>query len=152
MLWKHFVQVNYFQVNHFEFSTRPKLRSFGCLGPSLWQTAYVPLLGGSSPNVVQNVGPIHKAIQMIGTESLIDCLRTSFKRIRSRRSSRVWPIQRSCRWLGPSLWWTAYMPLLGGSSLDVVQEFDLSKDHADDWDWVYNRLPTDLFLEDQVKT
>ena len=59
-----------------------------------------------------------KVIQMIGTESLIDCLRTSFGRIRSRRNSRV----------------------------------GLSKGHSDDWDRFFNRLPTYLFWEDQVKT
>jgi hypothetical protein len=37
---------------------------------------------------------------MIGTESPIDCLRTSFERIKSRRSLRVRPIQRSFRLSG----------------------------------------------------
>uniref|UniRef100_A0A2N9GU82 Uncharacterized protein n=1 Tax=Fagus sylvatica TaxID=28930 RepID=A0A2N9GU82_FAGSY len=117
------------------------------------ETAYVPLLGGSGPDVVQkfdlskghaddwdrvfdrlptypfwedqgpdvvqDVGPIPKVMQMIGTESLIDCLRTSFGRIRSRRSSRVRPYPK------------------------VMQ---------DDWDRVFDRLPTYLFKEDQVKT
>ena len=68
------------------------------------------------------VRPIHEVIQMIETESLIDCLRTSFGRIRLRCSSKIGPIRRSFKWLGLSLWWTAYVPLLGGSGLDVVQD------------------------------
>jgi hypothetical protein len=47
---------------------------------------------------------------------------------------------------------TAYVPLLGGSGQDVVQDLDLSKGHSDDWDRVFDRLPMYLFWEDQVKT
>ena len=67
----------------------PIQRSFRWLGPSLWWIAYVPLFGGSGPDIIQEIGPIHKVIQMIGTESLMDCLCTSLGRIRSWRSSRV---------------------------------------------------------------
>jgi hypothetical protein len=75
-------------------------------------------------------------MQMIGTESLVDCLRTPFLRRSSGFESLV----------------DAYVPLLGGSGQDVVQELDLSEGHADDWDRVFDRLPTYLFKEDQVKT
>ena len=79
---------------------RPIWRSCKWLGLSLWKTAYVPLLGGSSPDVVQDVGPIHKIIQMIGTESLMDCLHTSFGRIRSRRSSKNWTYPKVMQMIG----------------------------------------------------
>ena len=55
---------------------------------------------------------------MIGTESLIDCLRTSSGRIRSKRNSR----------------------------------FDLFKDRSNEWDRVFDRLPTYPFWEDEVQT
>ena len=94
-----------------------------------------------------------KVMQMIGTESLIDCLRTSFGRIRSRRSSR-------------DLTYSKVTQMIGTKSLidclctsfweDQVQtqfkRFDLFEGHADDWDRVFDRLPTYLFQEDQVKT
>ena len=67
---------------------RPIQRSFRWLGPSLWWTAYVPFLKGSGPDVIQEIEPIHKVIQMIVTKSLMDCLCTPFERIKSRRSSR----------------------------------------------------------------
>jgi hypothetical protein len=55
---------------------------------------------------------------MIGTESLIDCLCTSF----------------------------------GGLGPNVVQMLDLSNGHLNDWDRVFDGLPTYLFWEDQVQT
>jgi hypothetical protein len=48
----------------------------------------VPLLGGSGQDVIQELD-YPKVIQMIGTDSLIDCLHTSFGRIKLRRSLRV---------------------------------------------------------------
>jgi hypothetical protein len=36
--------------------------------------------------------------------------------------------------LRPSIQKTAYVPLLGGSGPDIVQDLDLSKGHLDDWD------------------
>ena len=45
-----------------------------------------------------------------------------------------------------------YIPLLGGSGPNVVQKLDLSEGHENDWDRVFDRLPTYLFWEDQVQT
>jgi hypothetical protein len=92
------------------------IRSFRWLGLTLWWTAYVPLLGGSGLDVVQKGCSDD-------WDRVFDRLPTYlFWRIRSKRSSNVEPIQWSFKWLGPSLWWTAYVPLLGGSGPDVIQK------------------------------
>jgi hypothetical protein len=60
---------------------------------------------------------------MIGIESLMDCLYTSFGRIRSRLSSRGWtyPKSRADDWDRVFDGLPTY-PLLEGSGPDVVQE------------------------------
>jgi hypothetical protein len=90
---------------------------------------------------------------MIGTKSLIDCLRSSFERIKSRRNSKVRPIHKVIEMIKTESLLDCLCTSFGRiRSKRSAKGFDLSKGHADDWDRVFDGLPTYLFWEDQVQT
>jgi hypothetical protein len=89
---------------------------------------------------------------MIGIESAIDCLRTSFGRIRSRRSSRVRPIHKVIQMIETESLLDYLRTSFGRIRSRRSSRKVLSKVHVDDWDRVFDRLPMYLFWEDQVQS